>query len=615
MPNDTKDTKTMRPMGPGAPMGPGSGEKAKNFKGSMQQLLQYMRPYYATFIIAIIFAIGSTVFTIVGPKVLGNATTAIFEGLLAKFAGTGGIDFGYIGTIVITLLVLYIVAAFFTYTQGWLMAGIAQKVSFRMRKDLSEKINRLPLKYFDGTSTGDVLSRITNDVDTISTTLNQSLTSVISNVALLIGVLVMMFSISWQMTLVAIVMLPVSAILVVGVVKFSQKYFKQQQESLGELNGHVEEMYTGHNIIKVFNQEDRSINTFRDQNKTLYQSAWKSQFFSSIMMPLMNLVTNFGYVVIVILGGFLTIQGTISVGDIQAFIQYVRSFTQPIVQTAQIANVMQSTAAAAERVFEFLNAAEELPDKADAFAFDEVNGKVCFEHVRFGYEDDDIIIPDFSACFEPGSKIAIVGPTGAGKTTLVKLLMRFYDIQGGDILVDGHSIYDVKRHNLRDVFGMVLQETWLFNGSILDNIRYGNVDASDEEVFAAAKAARVDHFVKTLADGYDSILNEEASNVSSGQKQLLTIARAFLSNPKILILDEATSSVDTRTEVLIQEAMDELMKGRTSFVIAHRLSTIRDADTILVLNNGDIVEQGNHDTLLAQDGFYAKLYYAQFDEE
>ncbi|MGL5978679.1 MAG: ABC transporter ATP-binding protein [Erysipelotrichaceae bacterium] len=615
MPNQ----KEQRPVMPRGPMGPGrmgmGGEKAKNFNETMVTLARYMKPFYAMFGVAIILAIGSTVFSIVGPKILGNATTLIFEGLSNKIAGTGGIDFDAILNIILLLLGLYSASVLFSFAQGFMMSGVAQKTSYKLRNEISDKINRLPLGYYDKTSTGDVLSRVTNDVDTIANTLNQSLASIITSMATIVGVLIMMFSISWQMTLVALVVLPVSGMLIGVVVKSSQKYFRRQQTSLGAVNGHVEEMYSGHNIIKVFNQEAKSQAAFDAYNDDLYRSAWKSQFFSSIMMPLMNLVTNFGYVVIVVLGGFLTIQGKISVGDIQAFIQYVRSFNQPIAQFAQIANVLQSTAAAAERVFEFLDATEELEDAANACVLEGVKGEVTFENVRFGYDPKQIIIPNFSAQFAPGSKIAIVGPTGAGKTTLVKLLMRFYDIQGGDIKIDGTSIYDVKRHSLRDTFGMVLQDTWLFNGSIKENIRYGNLAASEEEIFEAAKAARVDHFVRTLEDGYETILNEEASNVSQGQKQLLTIARAFISDPKILILDEATSSVDTRTEVLIQEAMEALMATRTSFIIAHRLSTIRNADTILVLDKGDIVEQGNHDTLMAKDGFYAKLYASQFDGE
>lgn len=600
----------------GGPMGGGHHnvhDKPSNFKETMIKLWRFMKPYYGTFLFATILAIGSTIFLIVGPKILGNATTLIFEGLVSKLQGGSGIDFTAILNIVYLLLILYVASTLFSFLQGILMADVAQKTSYKLRKEISYKINKLPLSYFDHTTTGDVLSRVSNDVDTLANTLNQSLTSTISSITQVIGILVMMFSISWQMTLVALVVLPISMGLIGFVVKSSQKYFIQQQESLGSVNGHVEEMYSGHNIIKVFNQENRSRAKFMDYNDELYNTAWKSQFFSSMMMPLMNMITNFGYVFIVVLGGFLTIQGAITVGDIQAFIQYLRQFNQPISQFAQVANILQSTAAAAERVFLFIEAPEETPDPQTPKHVEDFHGSVTFENVKFGYDAEQIIIPNFSSYVKPGAKIAIVGPTGAGKTTLVKLLMRFYDIQGGDIQVDGVSIYDMTREELRSMFGMVLQDTWLFNGTIMENIRYGKLDASDEEVIAAAKLARADHFIKTLGDGYETILNEEASNVSQGQKQLLTIARAFINDPKILILDEATSSVDTRTEVLIQEAMDALMASRTSFVIAHRLSTIRNADVILVLDKGDIVEQGSHDELIEKGGFYAKLYQSQFE--
>lgn len=593
--------------------GPGTIEKPDNFKETMLKLWRYMKPYYGVFFLAIVLAVGSTVFLIVGPKVLGNATTLIFEGLLSKLQGGTGIDFTSILNIIWVLLILYVISSIFSFIQGFLMADVAQKTSYKLRKEISEKINRLPLSYYDNTSTGDVLSRVSNDVDTLANTLNQSLTSTITSITMVVGVLVMMFSISWQMTLVALIVLPISMGLISFVVKSSQKYFIEQQASLGSVNGHVEEMYSGQNIIKVFNQEDRSKRKFVGYNDELYSSAWKSQFFSSMMMPLMNMVTNFGYVFIVVLGGLLTIRGMITVGDIQAFIQYLRQFNQPIAQFAQVANILQSTAAAAERVFSFIEAEEEIPNPKNPKVIEDFHGGVEFSNVKFGYNPDHVIIPNFSSMVKPGAKIAIVGPTGSGKTTLVKLLMRFYDIQGGDIKVDGVSIYDMNRDELRNMFGMVLQETWLFNGTIMDNIRYGKLNATDEEVYASAKLARADHFIRTLGEGYETVLNEEASNVSQGQKQLLTIARAFINDPKILILDEATSSVDTRTEVLIQEAMDALMASRTSFVIAHRLSTIRNADLILVLDKGDIVEQGNHDELIEQGGFYAKLYQSQFE--
>lgn len=611
------------PMGRG-PMG-GPGEKAKNFKGTMKKLISYLKPLTASIIIVIIFAVGSAAFSIIGPKVLGKATTNIFKGLVGKITGSGvGIDFEYIGRILLILLILYIISTLFSFVQGFIMSGVTQKVSYNLRKEISEKINRMPLKYFDNKTHGEVLSRVTNDVDTVSQNLNQSMTQVITSITTLIGVLIMMISISGIMTGATLLILPISMFLISVVVKKSQKHFRNQQKYLGNVNGQVEEVYGGHNIVKAFNGEEEAIREFNKLNDKLYDSAWKSQFLSGMMMPIMTFVGNLGYVVVSILGGWLAIKKTIEVGDIQSFIQYVRSFNQPIAQSAQIANLMQSTAAAAERVFEFLAEEEEVqfaenPVKIKNLLLsedegEEIQGEVNFENVHFGYKEDKIIINDFSAHVKPGQKVAIVGPTGAGKTTMVKLLMRFYDVNSGAILIDGHNIQDFNRQDLRSIFGMVLQDTWLFNGSIKENIRYGRLNANDDEVIAAAKAANVDHFVKTLPDGYDMILNEEANNVSAGQKQLLTIARAILADPKILILDEATSSVDTRTEVLIQKAMDNLMKGRTSFVIAHRLSTIRDADLILVMKDGDIVEQGNHNELLAANGFYANLYNSQFED-
>ncbi|MED1045944.1 ABC transporter ATP-binding protein [Bacillus mycoides] len=603
--------------GGGGPMGGGMRkiEKAKNFKGTMNKLLQYLKPYKLSILIVILFAIGSAAFTIVGPKILGNATTKLFEGLVSKVSGAPGaaIDFTYIGNIVILLLGLYILSTVFGIIQGYIISGVAQKVSYNFRKEIDEKINRMPLKYFDKTTHGEVLSRITNDVDTVSQTLNQSMSQIITSVITIIGVLIMMLSISWQMTLVALLILPVSMILIMAVVKRSQKYFKSQQEYLGHVNGQVEEIYSGHNIVKAFNKEEEEVKKFEKVNDTLYHSAWKSQFLSGMMMPIMTFIGNIGYVTVSILGGWLAVKRTIAVGDILAFVQYVRSFTQPIAQVAQIANVLQSTAAAAERVFEFLEEEEEVPEAENPVKLQKVQGEVTFQDVQFGYNPDKIIINNFSSNIKPGQKVAIVGPTGAGKTTIVKLLMRFYDINSGAICIDGHDIKDFTREDLRSMFGMVLQDTWLFNGPIMENIRYGRLDATDEEVIEAAKAAHVHSFVKTLPNKYQMELNEEASNVSQGQKQLLTIARALLADPKILILDEATSSIDTRTEVLIQKAMENLMEGRTSFIIAHRLSTIRDADLILVMKDGDIVEQGNHEELLKADGFYASLYNSQFE--
>ena len=610
-----------RKGGMGGPMGrmgggPRAVEKAKDFKGTMKKLGVYLKPYSLSIAIVILFAIGSAAFSIVGPKILGKATTKIFEGLVQKITGVpdASIDFGYIGNIAMILVVLYLVSSLFGIIQSFIMSGVAQKVSYNLRKQISEKMDTLPLNYFDTRTNGEVLSRITNDVDTVNQTLNQSLSQIITSVVTLIGVLIMMFSISWIMTLATFIILPVSMVLISLVVKKSQKYFKSQQEYLGHLNGQVEEVYGGHNIMKAFNREEASTKDFDELNNTLYKSAWKSQFLSGMMMPIMSFVGNLGYVLVSILGGWLTIKSVITVGDIQAFIQYVRSFNQPIAQMAQVANIMQSTAAAAERVFEFLDEEDEVKDPVNSVDPSEIRGEVEFEDVHFGYNPDKIIINDFSVDVKPGQKVAIVGPTGAGKTTIVKLLMRFYDINSGSIKIDGHDIRDFKRADLRNLFGMVLQDTWLFNGTIMENLRYGRLDATDAEVKEAAKAAHVDHFVKTLPDGYNMVLNEEASNISQGQKQLLTIARAFLKDPKLLILDEATSSVDTRTELLIQKAMEKLMEGRTSFIIAHRLSTIRDADLILVMKDGDIVEQGNHEELLEKGGFYSSLYNSQFEQ-
>jgi ATP-binding cassette subfamily B protein len=603
--------------GPRGGMGGGiqmAGEKARDFRGTMGKLLEYLRDYRLSIIVVLIFAIASTVFSIVGPKILGQATTKLFEGVIGQISGTStGIDFEYIGNIILLLVGLYILSAVFSYIQGWIMSGVSMKVTYRFLKDIDEKINRMPLRYFDGTNHGEVLSRITNDVDTVSQTLNQSLSQIVTSVTMLIGVFVMMLSISWQMTLVSLIMIPLSFVIIALVISRSQKYFKEQQDYLGHVNGHVEEMYTAHQVVKAFNGEQKSVEKFDEYNNTLYGTAWKSQFLSGLMMPILMFVGNLSYVAISILGGYLAVQGMITIGDIQAFIQYARQFTQPIAQIANISNILQQTAAAAERVFEFLDEAEEVPDTASPIKLADVKGAVEFDHVHFGYNPDKIIINDFSATVKPGQKIAIVGPTGAGKTTMVKLLMRFYDVNSGAILVDGHDIRDFSRHDLRSMFGMVLQDAWLYNDTIMENIRYGRLNATDEEVIAAAKAAHVDHFVRTLPDSYQMVLDEEAGNVSQGQKQLLTIARAILADPKILILDEATSSVDTRTEVLIQQAMDNLMQNRTSFIIAHRLSTIRNADLILVMRDGDIVEQGSHDELLARGGFYADLYNSQFE--
>ena len=607
------------PMGRG-PMGHGHGgaamgEKANDFKGTMKQLMKYMSEYKVALIAVLLFAIGSTVFSIVGPKILGKATTKIFEGLMAKVSGTGGIDFGAIEKILLILVCLYIVSALFSFIQGYIMSGISQKISYEMRNQISEKINRMPMKYFDTKTHGEILSRITNDVDTLGMSLNQSLTQLITSVTTMVGILIMMLSISWIMTLAALVIIPLSMFAVRKVVGRSQKYFKKQQRFLGHVNGLVEENYGGHQIVRVFNKEEEVTEQFNKLNDELYDSAWKSQFLSGMMQPLMAFIGNLGYVMVSILGGWLAIRKTIEVGDIQSFIQYVRNFTQPINQLAQVANQLQSTAAAAERVFEFLDEEEEDQTVINPADVNDIKGNIEFEHVNFGYKANKTIINDFSVNVKKGQKIAIVGPTGAGKTTIVKLLMRFYDVNSGAIKIDGHDIRNFNRSELREAFGMVLQDTWLFNGTIKENIRYGKLDATDEEVVEAAKSANVHHFIKTLNDGYNMVLDEEASNVSQGQKQLLTIARAILADPKILILDEATSSVDTRTELLIQKAMDNLMEGRTSFIIAHRLSTIKDADMILVMNEGDIVEQGSHEELLEKGGFYAKLYNSQFEDD
>ena len=599
------------------PMGRGrmNGEKAKDFSGAVKKLLRYMSKYKIRLIGMMIFAIVGTVFNIVGPKILGKATTELFNGLVAKVNGTGGIDFDKIGKILLWILGLYLCSAAFSFVQGFIMTGISNDVSYSLRKDISGKMNRLPMKYYESRTYGEVLSRITNDVDTLQQGLNQSITQLITSVTTLIGVFIMMLSINVWMTLCALLILPCSMFIISKVMKRSQKYFRQQQKYLGDVNGQVEEVYAGQNIVKAFNKEDAVMATFEETNKKLYESGWKSQFFSGMMMPIMQFVGNIGYVMVALLGGFMTIKGAIEVGDIQSFFQYIRNFTQPVQQIAQVTNMMQSAAAASERVSEFLEEEEEEQTVEHPVTLENgVEGHVTFEHVSFGYRPDQIIIKDFSEQVQPGQKIAIVGPTGAGKTTLVKLLMRFYDVNSGRILIDGHDIREFDRRNLRECFGMVLQDTWLFNGTIMENIRYGRLDATDEEVIAAAKAAHAHRFIQTLPEGYNTVLNEEASNVSQGQKQLLTIARAILADNRLLILDEATSSVDTRTEERIQKAMDNLMKGRTSFVIAHRLSTIKDADVILVMKDGDIIEQGNHEELLAMNGFYANLYNSQFEK-
>lgn len=589
------------------------GAKAKDFKGSLKKLVKYMSVYKVQMLFVAVFAVCGTVFNIVGPKILGKATTEIFNGLVSKVSGGSGMDFGKIGQILLITLGLYVVSALCSFIQGMIMTGISQKTTYRLRKDITEKVNRMPMDYFDTKPVGEVLSRVTNDVDTLGQSLNQSATQLITSVTTLIGVLVMMLSISPLMTVVALLILPISVGLISFVMKHSQKYFSGQQEYLGNVNGQVEEVYSGHNVIKAFNKEDDVIREFDRTNDKLYESAWKSQFFSGMMMPVMQFVGNLGYVGVAILGGFLAIKKTIEVGDIQSFIQYVRNFTQPIQQVAQVTNMLQLAAASSERVFEFLEEKEEDQTVEHPVSVEGLHGNVQFENVHFGYNPEKIIINDFSANVKEGQKIAIVGPTGAGKTTMIKLLMRFYDVNSGSIKIDGHDVRDFNRSELREMFGMVLQDTWLFHGTIMDNIRYGKLDATEEEVIQAAKAAHVHRFVQTLPGGYHMEINEEATNISQGQKQLLTIARAILADPKILILDEATSSVDTRTEVRIQKAMDNLMKGRTSFVIAHRLSTIRDADLILVMKDGDIIEQGTHTQLLAQNGFYAELYNSQFE--
>jgi len=611
--SEEKNAQPRRPMGRGPGRGMMPGEKAKDFKGTIKKLLAYMGNYRIALIAVIIFAVGSTVFNIVGPKVLSRVTTELFNGLVAKVGGTGGIDFEKIGRILMILLGIYALSAVLSFFQGWIMTGITQKLTYRMRRELSEKINRMPMKYFESRTVGEVLSRITNDVDTLGQSLNQSVTQLITSVTMMIGVLVMMLSISPLMTVIALVILPISGGLIGVVIKHSQKYFQAQQSLLGEINGQVEETYSGHTVVKAFNRENAVMEKFDQTNEELYESAWKSQFLSGLMQPIMMFVGNLGYVAVAVLGSILAVRGTIEVGDIQAFIQYVRNFTQPITQIAQVSNLLQSTAAAAERVFEFLNEEEEDQTVENAVKLQNMEGRVEFDGVQFGYTPDKIVIQNFNCKVEPGQMVAIVGPTGAGKTTMVKLLMRFYDVNKGSIKVDGQDVRDFNRSELRESFGMVLQDTWLFKGTIMENIRYGRLDATDEEVIAAAKAAHADKFIRTLPGGYQMELNEDATNVSQGQKQLLTIARAILADNPILILDEATSSVDTRTEIRIQKAMNNLMKGRTSFVIAHRLSTIKDADVILVMKDGDIVEQGNHSELLAKNGFYAQLYNAQFE--
>lgn len=588
------------------------GEKAKDFKGTIGKLFRYIGKYKAAVVVVAIFAIGSTVFNVVCPKVLGKATTALSEGIMNKITGNGGIDFTYIGKILLFCLGLYVLSVAFSFVQGFIMTGITQKVCYRMRREVSEKINRMPMSYFESRTYGEVLSRITNDIDTMGNGLNQSITQLITSVSTVIGVIVMMLTISPLMTLISVLILPISIMLMMFVIKKSQRFFKQQQEYVGHINGQVEEVYGGHNVIKAFNKENDVRREFHETNETLYKSAWKSQFFSGLMQPIMMFVGNLGYVAVAISGAALAIRGTIQIGDIQAFIQYVKNLTQPVQQVAQVTNMMQQMAAAAERVFELLEEKEEEQIVENPVSTEGIKGEVTFEHVKFGYNPDQIIIKDFSAHVKPGQQVAIVGPTGAGKTTMVKLLMRFYDVNGGAILLDGHNIKDFNRRELRDVFGMVLQDTWLFKGTIMENIRYGRLDATDEEVIAAAKAAHAHRFISTLPGGYNMELNEEITNISQGQKQLLTIARAILADNPVLILDEATSSVDTRTEHRIQRAMDNLMKGRTSFVIAHRLSTIKNADIILVMKDGDIIEQGNHYELMAQNGFYADLYNSQW---
>lgn len=599
-------------MGHGGMMG--GGEKAKNFKGTMKQLAGYLNKYTIPLIFVMIFAVGSTVFNIIGPKKLGKVTTELFSGVMAKLSGTGEIDFDKIGKMLLFLIGLYVISTLLSYIQGYIMSGISQKLTYQLRKEISEKIHRMPMNYFDTKTHGETLSIITNDIDTLSTSLNQSASQLITSVVTVVGITVMMFSIDWVMTLITLLILPLSLIIIGGVMKKSQIHFKNQQEYLGHVNGEIEETFSGHTVVKAFNGEERAMRKFEEYNDKLYESAWKSQFFSGMMMPIMNFVGNLGYVGIAIVGGCFTISGRIAVGDILSFITYSKQFTQPIAQIAQVSNMLQSTAAAAERVFEFLAEPEEELTVENPVSVENINGNVEFNHIKFGYNPDKIIINDFSADIKQGQKIAIVGPTGAGKTTMIKLLMRFYDVNDGSIKIDGHDIRDFNRSELRELFGMVLQDTWLFNGSIMENIRYGKIEATDEMVIEAAKSAHVHRFIKTLPNGYNMELNEESSNVSQGQKQLLTIARAILADPKILILDEATSSVDTRTEVMIQKAMDNLMEGRTSFIIAHRLSTIRDADMILVMKDGDIIEHGTHEELLEKKGFYSELYNSQFEK-
>ncbi len=614
MSEHTRQSGRPRGMGHGPGGGMMPGEKAKDFKGTIGKLIRYMGNFKYAILAVMVFAVGSTVFNVVGPKVLSKATTELFTGLMAKLTGTGGINFTKIAQILLFLAALYVISAVFSFIQGWIMTGVSQKLCYRFRREISEKINRMPMKYFESRTVGEVLSRITNDVDTLGQSLSQSITTLITSVTMLVGTLVMMLGISPLMTLIALVILPVSGILIGFVMKHSQKYFVAQQRTLGEINGQIEETYGGQNIIKAFNREEKTLETFEATNRELYRSAWKSQFLSGLMQPVMMFVGNLGYVAVAVSGSILAIRGVIEVGEIQAFIQYVKSFTQPIIQLAQVSNMFQSTAAAAERVFEFLNEEEEEQASGHPVEPAGMEGRVTFEHVSFGYVPEKTIVHDFSCEIKPGQTAAIVGPTGAGKTTMVKLLMRFYDVNGGAILVDGNNVKDFDRSILRENFGMVLQDTWLFKGTIMENIRYGRLEASDEEVIAAAKAAHAHHFISTLPGGYNMELNEDASNVSQGQKQLLTIARAILADNPILILDEATSSVDTRTEARIQKAMNNLMKGRTSFVIAHRLSTIKDADVILVMKDGDIVEQGSHEELLAMGGFYAELYNSQFEQ-
>lgn len=594
--------------------GMNSAERARDFKSAVAKLVRYLKRYKYRFFIMFVFAICSTVFNIIGPKILGNATTELFSGLMAKIQGVGGIDFEKITMILLQTMGLYLISAIFSFIQGFLMTGISNDVTYSMRKEISTKINRLPMKYFESRTNGEILSRVTNDIDTLQTSLNQSVTQLITSITTLVGVFIMMISINVWMTLIALLILPVSGFIIGKVMKRSQKYFQAQQEYLGRVNGQIEETYGGHDVVKVFNQEEAVLETFEQDNRILYDSAWKSQFFSGMMMPIMQFVGNLGYVMVALVGGIFAIRGAIEVGEIQSFFQYIRNFTQPIQQIAQVTNMLQSSAAAAERVFEFLEEEEEDQTVEHPTDITNLTGNVEFDHVKFGYNPENIIIHDFSAHVKDGQKVAIVGPTGAGKTTMVKLLMRFYDVNEGAIKVDGHDVRSFNRSQLREMFGMVLQDTWLFSGTIMENIRYGRLDATDEEVKAAAKAAHIHNYIMTQPDGYQTMLDEETSNISQGQKQLLTIARAILADNKILILDEATSSVDTRTEMQIQKAMDNLMKGRTSFVIAHRLSTIKDADLILVMKDGDIIEQGSHEELLRQNGFYAQLYNSQFEK-